>query len=400
VRATGDCQIWGRCSRTLTQSSDYSAVSGHQQQPTSLNMHIANIDNGNETILDPIRTFNSSHDLRAARSLPSPVSDHPRDELVMRQWATKHPRKTVCATSVDTDERHLVLEKDDMHLALGRGFASLSECTKLDRLIGFCNLTSITAPALLPWHIMCLSNLQACTINVEVKRCARFDFAVPESARIPSFDAIRSCNVQKLIAQVPIEFLDDGIANNSIFAYLPTLVSLAPELKHLALQLTRKEGTGRCPGNDVHRSYDMLLRNLHSICLETLVIDTCDVEAGAVRQCQGDFFETIHPITSLDSFPRLRRIVAPQEAFMWVNGRLDSKSSTEFVAATILFSDSIERVEIIDSTTALNKWAESVLTAWQANSGIKISTLSNFDAITLWCDRWYPTLVPDFRVDE
>jgi hypothetical protein len=32
--------------------------------------------------------------------------------------------------------------------------------------------------------------------------------------------------------------------------------------------------------------------------------------------------------------------------------------------------------------------------------GIKMSTLANLDTITLWCDCWYPTLVPDFRVDE
>jgi hypothetical protein len=55
---------------------------------------------------------------------------------------------------------------------------------------------------------------------------------------------------------------------------------------------------------------------------------------------------------------------------------------------------------MIDSTTALRTWAASVLNAWQASSGIKMSTLANLDAITLWCDCWYPTLVPDFRVDE
>jgi hypothetical protein len=32
--------------------------------------------------------------------------------------------------------------------------------------------------------------------------------------------------------------------------------------------------------------------------------------------------------------------------------------------------------------------------------GHKVSTLDNIHTIKLWCDRWYPTLVPDVRVHK
>jgi hypothetical protein len=58
---------------------------------------------------------------------------------------------------------------DDMHLTIGRGLLNLPDAGKLQWVAGLCNLTSITSPALLPWHVMCLSNLKTCNISLEVR---------------------------------------------------------------------------------------------------------------------------------------------------------------------------------------------------------------------------------------
>lgn len=234
---------------------------------------------------------------------------------------------------------------------------------------------------------------------MEIDRCAKYNFEVPDFARISESNG-SSCVIKKLTVQVPIEFLYDGNSKDLIFGYLPTAVSKSPHLEHLALQLTRKANIGKYPGTDIRRSYHTLVRDLDSVSITTLIIDACDVEAGAVRRCREDFFENLHPIESLRGFPNLRRIVAPQEAFIRVEGRLWVKSIPPFVDPTMLLPPGIETVEVIDSTSALNHWAVSLFDQWNAVTGVKVSSLKKLIKVILWCDRWYPTLVPDYRVDE
>jgi hypothetical protein len=92
---------------------------------------------------------------------------------------------------------------------------------------GFRMLTSIISPTLLPCNFMCLTNLQTCTTNVEVERCARSDFPVPFSAVIPLPHASKF-RIDRRIAQISSEFLDATCKTGEIFEYLPTLVSHAP----------------------------------------------------------------------------------------------------------------------------------------------------------------------------
>jgi hypothetical protein len=288
-------------------------------------------------------------------------------------------------------------EHDDMHLKIGKGYLRLSEEGKLNWVAGLRNLTSITSPALLPWHIMCMSSLKTCHINVEVVTCASLNFAIPSSAVIPNQNG---CRIEKLSAQVPIEFLYDAFLRDGVFQYLPAVIHLAPRLLYLALHLTRNEGSGTHPGDEHDESgYDTLLQDMQSDSLETLIIDTCDVEPASVRQPRADFFESISHLTSLHSFPNLRRVVAPQEAFMSVPNLLSSDANPVFVPPTVLFPHNIETVEIIDSTSALDTWAKRLLDAHDTPTGLRVSMLDQLSSIKLWCDRWYPTLVPDYRVD-
>jgi hypothetical protein len=182
---------------------------------------------------------------------------------------------------------------------------------------------------------MCLSTLKTCTINLEVERCAHGIFTFPESGLSPSTFNTRPCHIEKLSVQVSIKILYDAYSRDGIFEYLPTLTALAPHLQNLALYVARKERSGDYPGNKyIRSSYNTLLHDMHSTSIQTLIIDTCDVKPGSIRQCAENFFETISPITSLNGYPNLRRIVAPQEAFMSVSSRLSTKQPVHGVPLT------------------------------------------------------------------
>jgi hypothetical protein len=143
-------------------------------------------------------------------------------------------------------------EPDDMQLIIGKSFLSLSGPRKMQRLAGFRDLTSVHLLALLPWHIMCLSTLKMCTINLDVELCACGIFPIPESALIPPTFNTRTCHIEKLSAQVPIEILYGCYSRDSIFEYLLTLTAFAPHLQNLALHVARKERSGALPGSRIH----------------------------------------------------------------------------------------------------------------------------------------------------
>jgi hypothetical protein len=117
-----------------------------------------------------------------------------------------------------------------------------------------------------------------------------------------------------------------------------------------------------------------------------------------VRACPEDLFETLHPLESLDGFSNLRRRVVSQEAMMWVSDRLWSTSATDFENPTQLLPVNIESVEIIDSTSALQHCAAGLLNMWMGKA--KVSSLRDLNKLVLWCDHFYPTLVPDYRTDS
>lgn len=302
------------------------------------------------------------------RSLPSPtVTDDESLEDKIRNSEEDERRFRPIASGKRLPRVTAVLDyqpeptEEDLHLTIGKSFLDMSETQKSLFFTGFRALTSITSPALLPWHIMCLSNLKVCTINVDVETRSLLDFAAPGYATIHDTDD-EICHIEKLIGQMPIEALNDSWSDYPISKYLPTVVDRMPNLRHLALQLART-ATYRQRTSEVERAYDFLLSYISSKSVEALLIDICDIELGAVRHCHDDFFENILPLTSLDGFPNLRRIVAPQEAFIRVSSNLSTPSTIECVPPTVLLPGNIKSVEIIDSTSALTLWADKLLNA-------------------------------------
>jgi hypothetical protein len=176
------------------------------------------------------------------------------------------------------------------------------------------------------------------------------NFAIPAYATIHDTDD-EICHIEKLVAQIPIEALHETWPEYPIYKYLPAIVDRTPNRRHLALQLTRTIMHPQC-AIDVGCARDFLISGISSRSVETVMIDTCNVEPGAVRHYHKDFFENILPLTSFDDLPNLRRIVAPQEAFIRVGCTLSTPSKIECVPPTVLLPGNIDSVEIIDSTTA------------------------------------------------
>jgi hypothetical protein len=311
---------------------------------------------------------------RYSTSLPSPETVPPvsacsspyckNPDVPYERLANKSPTKRLpdyARVDIDCFTRS---GPDDMQLKIGKSYLDLSNAGKMQRLAGLRNLTSINSPALLPWHVMCLSTLKTCIINLEVDRCARGDRTLLDGT-IKPMSISRVCPIEKLSVHVPLEILYHAYSRHGLFQYLPTITALMPYLRYLALHLTRNnQANGMYPrSEDLCASYDSLLEGMHSSSIETLVIDTCDVDPASVRDPREDFFECIAPITSLAGFPSVRRIVAPQEAFISVSGGLGSDLPVSGITSTQLFSQSIEVMEIIDSTTTLEVWAYQLLDA-------------------------------------
>jgi hypothetical protein len=117
-----------------------------------------------------------------ALTLPSP--DHSEYDLSSETMDMKVPGKRLPRYLTSPDDQPTQTE-GAMQLKIGTCFAYLPETEKLYHFSGFRMRTSIISPTLLPCNVMCLTNLQTCTINVEVERCARSNFSVTFSAVIP-----------------------------------------------------------------------------------------------------------------------------------------------------------------------------------------------------------------------
>lgn len=65
-----------------------------------------------------------------------------------------------------------------MGLTVNENYFNSLEPLRLARMEGFSQLTSITAPSLLPWSVMCLPNLKFCSIGTLARSCTNWMHAV------------------------------------------------------------------------------------------------------------------------------------------------------------------------------------------------------------------------------
>ncbi|KAF2451901.1 hypothetical protein P171DRAFT_515824 [Karstenula rhodostoma CBS 690.94] len=137
--------------------------------------------------------------------------------------------------------------------------------------------------------------------------------------------------------------------------------------------------------------------------LRTVIIDTCELDWSIYSAnieldifCQDCTADRVLPIHHQDdefdndyiptNIPQLRRIVIPQEAFFHHHKYFDD-GVPPFRPTPL--PQTIESVEIIDSTRALNHWARYVLD--------HPGEYPNLKQVVLWCDRKQVPLGPEDR---
>jgi hypothetical protein len=217
----------------------------------------------------------------------------PPEDCLSAQQREDDQVDTLTPRSPMEDEKHVmdtghlsssnpVAKENSLHYAIGcREWVQLSLRRQLTPVAQFALLTSLDSLVLPSRDIMyvnltfrklesrrslsdysrCLPTLKVCKTGLELEECAKFSFEVLEVAKLPQTD-VPTCNIKKLIVQVPIDFLYVRNSDDRIFGYLPSLVDNAPDLEYLALQLMRQASFGLSPGNEIGRSYYTLIRDL------------------------------------------------------------------------------------------------------------------------------------------
>ena len=138
--------------------------------------------------------------------------------------------------------------------------------------------------------------------------------------------------------------------------------------------------------------------------IKTLSIGTCDFCWDEMTACIDLVDEspdtwiskrqhalTIGNPNVLPGSKSMRRIILPQEALFGGIKYMSSHSVTLLIDFHVVhLPDAIESIEVIDSTRALNRWAQYVLDHPEEYPHLK--------TIVLWCDRHTEPLVDDARV--
>jgi hypothetical protein len=118
--------------------------------------------------------------------------------------------------------------------------------------------------------------------------------------------------------------------------------------------------------------YDNIASALQSETLQSLVIDLSNIGSGAFL---GLELLTVKPMRSLAHLKKLRRVVAPEEAFLSWGSYPESRT----LMSACELPPSIETIEVIDATRAFS--------LWQKELSQNPSAFPNLQTIRNWFDR-------------
>lgn len=269
---------------------------------------------------------------------------------------------------------------------------------------GFSSLTSLRTSFIPPWAIIKTPTLRTLHIDLSI-----FDPMNASNARparrynIPDGDICQ--NIQTLILVLNISILDT-IGHPSplshefgVYYDLRTVQRHLENLKHLQIHLSYDEESSEVDWElPWEACYGDLIPYFEATTLESITIDTARVD-WAVYKVHAAYWDFPHrlllphacnPIfmsrfyAESWNLPSLRRFVAPQEAFF----RADLCEQSQWRPVSL--PSSVESVEVIDSSRALNCWAKYVL-----EHPLEFPSLSR---VVLWCDRLAVPLSPDDRL--
>ncbi|KAF2245341.1 hypothetical protein BU26DRAFT_567937 [Trematosphaeria pertusa] len=213
---------------------------------------------------------------------------------------------------------------------------------------GLANLTSIRSSGVLTPSVFNLPNLQEahfaeCSVSLDVRSVA------------PLASSITRLTINVGIAALQTRALFQQTQNMlGGQEYSETLLPRLTGLKHLSINLTTESMRyGATHFHLLHHSYTEITAGLGSTSLETLVIDTEEVEALASTAAGGNacrLLNAIQPAQSLARLPNLRRVTAPQELF----GRFPVDSMQKHVHDVCLLPHGVEEVAILYTTKVIH----------------------------------------------
>jgi hypothetical protein len=257
---------------------------------------------------------------------------------------------------------------------------------------GFANLKHIKSNGQLPWQLINLPYLETLQIGT-LPTILNYPFDYSLSSGV-TFN-LTSLTIPMNIVALEYDYVHDIDGGTEYRIFNKRIFQCLSCLKRLDIQFYRNCGSRGSRLGD-HKTtppgigdYNNALKAISSSSLETLVLDTSDVDVRAVEKWKlatsfkGYLDDCIRPLTSLLQFPNLKTIIAPQQAFLSSNGNSD----VEPILSLFLFNlpPSVVSVGVIDPTVHILKWFDHI-------SEQKQTYCPNLTKIELWTDH-DPSLV-------
>jgi hypothetical protein len=242
---------------------------------------------------------------------------------------------------------------------------------------GLANLKHIRSSAHIPWQLISLSNIGI------LPTILNYPFDVPLSTNATSI--ITSLTIPMNLVVLENDYLNDIDGRNEYISFSEKLFDGLTRLKRLHIQVYRNcETRGSRLGD--HKtappgssSYDKLLSMFSSSSLETIVLDTSDVDTRAIENWKPgrNYLEScIDPLTSLKQFPNLKTVIAPQQALF----------TSQFQSfPPVLYPPSIQSIGFIDPSPDISDYVDLI-------SKIKHVYTPNLSNIEFWYDHNPPLI--------
>ncbi|KAF2713302.1 hypothetical protein K504DRAFT_498119 [Pleomassaria siparia CBS 279.74] len=253
------------------------------------------------------------------------------------------------------------------------------------RLIpGLKNAKNLHVEGSVTWPLFALPNIQYLRIGM---RSEMFWEMVPPSILIPPAEGLTAATwtLSNLTVDMNIDILDNPSEYPSDFHDLfGELMERLNNLICLHVYLSSPH-SGRTYSTWPTTGFQHLVDKIKSESLSILIIDEFDLDEGKLETMWGEgFCRTVDSIRTLEDLPSLKRLVAPQEAFMCV----------EPTWTVCPLPNSLEEIGVLDSTDALNRWAQSLVTDKSR------ALLTDLKKVTLWPVKEEKNLVPDYRLED
>ncbi|KAK7178117.1 hypothetical protein PSPO01_15828 [Paraphaeosphaeria sporulosa] len=268
-----------------------------------------------------------------------------------------------------------------------------SVCIRPPPLAGFSNLKSLTTNFLPPWQILVLPTLRSLHIDaraLEPGPDSQPEVLDPFQKRYlgDGIAASESSEIINLVLDLDVDILNAelaGIENNEACKALADLPYILKALESLQLRLCYA-GESRDHTVVAEHSYHKLMPFFFQKGLRTVMIDTCDVNWAKYHNSGNDFQH---------ADLRVHNVIAEEIDTLYDPVNEDGSRHSNEVADLLNFTSptplppSVESIEIVSPTRALNRWAKYILE--------NPTSYPNLKEVVFWCDTRHTSLVFGYR---